>query len=75
MSASRGEERTESRVSFSFLFCWCGHTLSKEPFLVCQGFILHTGFLHDSQARGGGQDLSEFPGDDFRAQQRRPRGR
>lgn len=40
----------------------------SRAILVCQGFLLHTGFLHDSQSLGGGQEaLSEFPGDDFRA--------
>lgn len=49
------------------------HRPSQEPFLVCHGFLLHTGFLHDSQALGGSQEApSHSRGDDFRAHQRPP---
>lgn len=50
------------------------HRPSQEPFLVCQQFLLHTGFLHDSQSLGGGQEAVRIPGGDFLGHRQCPWG-
>lgn len=50
------------------------HRTSQEPFLVCQQFLLHTGFLHDSQSLGGGQEAVRIPGGDFLGHRQCPWG-